>query len=117
MSRSRRWTLVAFLIVPAVFTFSPARAQAPPVGEKWLVDRSLTVTPRPAPVPALQYRLFPLDWDRRDGNAVPIYLRLVHEQTDVGRKYWTETPKPWNQLPVEQIPLAEAHEFLSRMKQ
>jgi hypothetical protein len=116
MSRSRRWTLVALAVLPAVLGMPPVSAQAPPAEEKWLVDRSLTVTPRPAPVPALQYRLYPLGWDRKDGNAVPIYLRLVHEQSDAGRKYWTETPKPWNQLPVEQIPLAEAHEFLGRMK-
>jgi hypothetical protein len=96
---------------------APARAQAPPAEEKWLVDRTLAITPRAAPVPALQYRLLPLAWDLKDGNAVPIYLRLVHEQTDAGRKYWTETPKPWNQLPVEQIPLSDAHEFLGRMKQ
>jgi hypothetical protein len=116
MSRSRRWTLVAFVLLSAVSVLSPVRAQAPPAEEKWLVDRALTVTPRPAPVPALQYRLLPLEWDRKDGNAVPIYLRLVHEQTDEGRKYWTETPKPWNQLPLEKIPLLEAHAFLNRMK-
>jgi len=117
MNRSRRWAVVAFAVVPAVFGLPPVRAQAPPVEEKWLVDRSLTLTPRSAPVPALLYRLFPLEWGRKDGNAVPIYLRLVHEQTDAGRKFWTETPKPWNQLPVEQIPLSEAHEFLGRMRQ
>jgi hypothetical protein len=116
MSRSRRWTLVAIVTFPAVLVSPSARAQAPLAEEKWLVDRSLTVTPRSAPVPALQYRLFPLASDLKDGNAVPIYLRLVHEQSDAGRKYWMETPRPWNQLPVEQIPLSEAHEFLGRMK-
>jgi hypothetical protein len=115
MSRSRRWTLVVLTLLPG-FVSSAVCAQVPPAEERWLVDRSLTVTPRPAPVPALQYRLFPLERDRKDGNAVPIYLRLVHEQNDASRKYWTETPRPWNQLPVEQIPLSEAHEFLTRMK-
>jgi hypothetical protein len=43
----------------------------------------------------------------KEGNAVPIYLRLNHEQSDASRKYWSETPKPWNELPVDKVPLDE----------
>jgi hypothetical protein len=43
---------------------------------------------------------------------VPIYLRLVHEQSDAARKYWTETPKAWNLMPVDKVPLDEARKFL-----
>src|SRR3954470_10831092 len=116
MIRSRRWKLVILTLLPAVSALSPVAAQAPSADEKWLVDRVLTVTPRSAPVPALQYRLFPLASELKDGNAVPIYLRLVHEQSDASRRYWTETPRPWNDGPIEKIPLAEAHAFLDRMK-
>ena len=44
----------------------------------------------------------------KEGNAVPIYLRLVHEQNDATRKYWTETPKPWNAMSV---PYPQARPF------
>ena len=59
-----------------------------------------------------KYRLLPLNSELKEGNAVPIYLRLVHEQNDAARKYWTETPKPWNGMPVDKIPLDEARRFL-----
>ena len=63
-------------------------------------------------MPALKYRLSPLKSDLKEGNAAPIYLRLVHEQNDASRKYWSETPRPWNLLPVDKIPLEEARKFL-----
>ena len=69
--------------------------------------RPLTERLAPACRPAgawLQYRLLPLNSELKEGNAVPIYLRLVHEQNDATRKYWTETPKPWNGMPVDKIP-------------
>jgi hypothetical protein len=80
----------------------------------WALDRSLTVSPQGAPVPALKYRLLPPNWELKEGNAVPIYLRLVHEQSDAARKYWTETPRQWNVLPVDKIPLDDAHKFLQK---
>ena len=80
--------------------------------EKWLLDRSLILTPMAEAKPAFAYRLFPVATERKDGNAVPIYLRLNFEQTDAARKDWRETPSKWNALPVEQIPLAEAKAFL-----
>lgn len=80
--------------------------------EKWLVDRAVTVTPAAAPVPALKYRLFPLTSDRKDGNAVPIYLRFAHERLDATRKRLEEKPEEWNKLPLEKLPLGEVKEFL-----
>jgi hypothetical protein len=78
----------------------------------WSVDRTLTVSSQAVPVPAFKYRLFPLNTDLKQGNAVPVYLRLAHEQNDEARKYWTEAPKPWNLMPVDKIPLEEARKFL-----
>jgi hypothetical protein len=111
MIRLRQWSVLLFavLLAPAL------RAQDKPASP-WAIDRTLSVSPRSAPVPALKYRLLPLSSELKEGNAVPIYLRLVHEQNDASRKYWTETPKPWNLLPVDQVPLDEARKFLERQR-
>src|SRR5262249_46177644 len=85
-----------------------------PDDDKWLADRSLTLTPRSAPVPALKYRLLPLTSDLKDGNPVPIYLRLVHEQNDATRREWREQPEKWNELPLDQLPVKEAAQFLQK---
>src|SRR5262249_1462111 len=94
------------------FTLTPAlRAEDKPPSP-WVIDRTLSVSPQSAPVPALKYRLLPPSWELKEGNAVPIYLRLVHEQNDAAQKYLTETPMPWNSVPVDKVPLAEARKFL-----
>jgi hypothetical protein len=103
----RRWSalVVAFVLaIPVV-----AQEKTPSL---WAVDRALTVAPQGAPVPALVYRLLPPSWDLKEGNAAPIYLRLAHAQSDEARNYYTETPKPWNQLPVDKVPVDEARKFL-----
>jgi hypothetical protein len=107
MIRLRHWSalILPVLLAPAL------QAQDKPTSP-WAIDRSLSVSPQSAPVLALKYRLLPLNSELKEGNAVPIYLRLVHEQNDATRKYWTETPKPWNGMPVDKIPLDEARRFL-----
>jgi hypothetical protein len=123
MTRLRRWSVIALLgsLTLALYPFggpprSPAAAkkEEKPAAKKWLLDRSLTVSPQREPVPALKYRLFPLSSELKEGNAVPIYLRLVHEQKDAARRYWTETPARWNALPLEKVPLREARAFLQK---
>jgi hypothetical protein len=99
--------VLAVLLTPAL------RAEDKPASP-WVVDRSLSVSPQGAPVPALQYRLLPLSSELKEGNAVPIYLRLAHEQDDAARQYLTQTPRAWNLLPVDRVPLDEAHTFLQR---
>ena len=97
--------LLPLMLAPAV------RAQDKPTSP-WAIDRSMSVSPQDAPVPALKHRLLPLNSELKEGNAVPIYLRLVHEQNDAARKYWTDAPKPWNAMPVDRIPLDESRRFL-----
>jgi hypothetical protein len=114
MNRLRRWSVVCpVLVVAAGLT---AAADPPPgakaSADKWLVDRTLTVTPAAEPQPALKYRLLPVATELKEGNAVPIYLRLAHEQRDETRKQLAETPQKWNELPLDQVPLAEARKFL-----
>ncbi len=107
MIRLRRWSacVIALLAVP------PLRAADKPASP-WIVDRSLSVAPQGPPVPALEYRLLPLSNELTDGNAVPVYLRLVHQQGDAARKNWVETPERWNAMPLDKLPLDEARKFL-----
>jgi hypothetical protein len=113
MLRLRQWSALLFpvLLTPVLRAKDKPTKPAKPASP-WFVDRSLTVSPQRAPLPALKYRLLPPGWDLKEGNAVPIYLRLVHEQNDAARRYWTETPGPWNLLPVDRIPLDQARKFL-----
>ena len=121
MNWSRRWSalvLLLALVAPQVRGQPPANAKDGtdlPV-DKWLIDRTLTVTPAAAPVPVLKYRLYPSFSDRKPGNAVPIYLRLAHERSDAWKKLLLEKPDQWNKLPLEKLPLAEVKEFLDKYK-
>lgn len=108
-------SVVTLVLVPAVWAEDKPTAPGKPASP-WLLDRSLSVSPQAAPVPSLEYRLLPAPWELKDGNAVPIYLRLVHEQDDAARKYWFQTPKPWNALAVDKIPLGDARKFLESQR-
>src|SRR5262245_52721422 len=107
MIQLRQWSVLMFAMALTPRLCAQEKSASP-----WLIDRSLSVSPQKAPVPSLLYRLLPPSWELKEGNAVPIYLRLIHEQNDAARKYWSETPGPWNVLPVEKVPLPEAHKFL-----
>src|SRR5262249_53830972 len=106
----RSWC--ALLLVCVV---SAARAEDKPPSP-WAVDRSVTVSPQAAPKPALRYRLMPLSSTLKEGNAVPIYLRLVHEQNDAQRKYGTESPKKGNPCLWKKIPQNKAKNSLRGMR-
>jgi hypothetical protein len=116
MNWPRRWSAPILMGILFLTGFVLADDAKLPAEEKWFLDRSLTLSPQPAPRPALEYRLFPLDSDRKDGNAVPIYLRLNFEQNDAARREWRETPEKWNAMPIDKIPLNEAKEFINRYK-
>jgi hypothetical protein len=114
MIRLRRCSVgVVFATMMAFGIFPKAVAQVAdkPDEKKWVNDRSLNLTPRPVPVPALKYRLFPAASDLKEGNAVPIYLRLAHEQSDATRRLWREKPTEWMKMPLDKIPVAEARKL------
>jgi len=117
MGSLRHWPVVALIVLftAPIVRGQPAKPNAPDA-DKWLFDRTLTITPREESKPALAYRLFPVATDRREGNAVPIYLRLNFEQSDAARRKWTETPKPWNAMPIDKFPVNEAKTFLDEHK-
>src|SRR5260370_23775410 len=124
MIRLRRWYVPGGLVILTVTTICSPSLQKmacadqnvsdKPDEQKWLGDRSLNLTPRPVPVPALKYRLFPIAVEMREGNAVPIYLRLAHEQSDSNRRLWREGPAEWNKLPLDQIPIDEARKLFQK---
>jgi hypothetical protein len=122
MPRLRRWSAFGPAILTA-FLVSTLRAETPLAGqnpdnaaEKWHLDLALEVSPRAAPVPALKYRLFPLASERREGNAVLLYLRMPQGYNDATKKLIHEKPLEWNKLPPEKIPLDEAKKFLGEWK-
>jgi hypothetical protein len=124
MNWLRRWsapTLFVILCLTGLLLSGrtrPAAAEGakPQAEDKWYLDRSLTLSPQPEPRLALEYRLSPLASELKDGNAVPIYLRLNFEKNDATRRDWRETPEKWNTMPIDKIPLKEANEFLNRYK-
>jgi hypothetical protein len=120
MLRSRRWSALASLIAPivlltAVCGETPAdkeKRSGDKPEEKWLVDRALTVSAAPVPVPAFKYRLYPRTSERVEGNAIPIYLRFAHERNDATKKMLRDKPLEWNKLPLDKLPVGEVKKFL-----
>jgi hypothetical protein len=115
MNRLRRRSVVCLVVVAGLTTAGEQPPAAKPGGEKWLMDRELTITPRAEPVPALRYRLLPPTTELKEGNSVPIYLRPANGQRDETKRYNVETPQKWNDLPLDQIPVAEARKFLENV--
>ena len=120
MNRLHRRSALACYLIPATLLLSAVHGETPPPkekpAEKWLLDRTLTLTPAAAPVPALKYRLYPSNMERKEGNAVPIYLRFAHERRDERKKQLQEEPPKWNKLPLEKLPLEEVKKFLDGYK-
>ncbi|WP_435017871.1 hypothetical protein TA3x_005492 [Tundrisphaera sp. TA3] len=86
------------------------------------VERGLTISPAPAPRPALRHRLLPEASSLTPGNAAPIYLRLHWWRGTELRKEVGEKDNAWisvathfggrNPRPIEAIPIAEARAWL-----
>jgi hypothetical protein len=119
MFPGRRVCALSFALPAIVVIVTASRSRAADTApksekEKWYVDQSVTISSQAAPVPALKYRLFPLSSERKEGNAVPIYLRFAHERNDATRKLLGEMPEKWNKLPFDKLPLAEVEPFIKR---
>src|SRR5262245_56314623 len=80
--------------------------------EKWSLDRTLTISPKAAAVPELQYRLFPLVSERKPGNAAPIYLRFAQERPDAVKKDMIDKIERWLDMPLDQLPKEEMKKWL-----
>ncbi len=84
--------------------------------EKWFFDRTLTISAQAAPVPALHYRLLPAFLEYKEGNAVPIYLRLAQERDLVSKDSLSEKVEAWNKVPLKKIPRKEAKARLNELQ-
>jgi hypothetical protein len=76
----------------------------------------LVLSPAPAPVPALKYRLLPSTADLIPGDAAPIYLRAHGYDDSELEEAWrqiTEKSKQWQDLPLKDFPIAEARKFVN----
>ena len=124
MNRLRRWSVLTCLLCAAGAPSARLQAEKPPdnqkasekSADKWFEVRVVTVSPAPAPVPALRYRLYPSFMERKEGNAVPMYLRFAHERSDAIKKQIREKPQEWNKLPLDKLPLPEVKKFLDGYK-
>lgn len=108
MPRLHRWLCLVFVCLPA----SSLLAQDNPAEEKWQIDVAVTLSPGKAPVPALKYRLFPLEAERKPGDAAPIYLRFAHERSDQTKRDLADKLEKWSDVSLEQLPVAEIKKYL-----
>ena len=76
----------------------------------------LRLSPGPATVPALKYRLLPLHSELNPGNAAPIYLRLSAEQPEKPLREIRQKAAAWFDLPIDKLPIAEVREYLDSWK-
>jgi hypothetical protein len=79
----------------------------------------MTVTPAPAPVPSLRYRLVSRDVDLQPGNSVPYYYRamlnLARDSENIRKKYKEEDINLWEtaggeSTPIRDLPLEKLRE-------
>lgn len=75
-------------------------------------DVSLTISPAKPAVPALEYRLLPLESELNPGNAAPIYLRLGQVVSAEALRELEEKPVAWLAAPLDRFPAAEARKFV-----
>ena len=76
--------------------------------------KALVLSPAPAPLPAMRYRLLPLSSELNPGDAAPVYLRLMHERTPEGIRAIRENSTTWTDKPLADFPLAEARSFVNQ---
>jgi len=103
-----------------------------PANRAMIQTMELTLHPQSEPQPALQYRLIPDAFDRRDDNAAIYYLKAMgffeqHAVLDAVRNYQrqarevvqqsdqpdqTPVPYAWLETPPDQLPVDEVKQYL-----
>jgi hypothetical protein len=111
--------LLALATAPAIaLGDDDPKAEKPPAPKPTTVldPIELRISPRPVPIPALGYRLFPLESERNPGDAAPIYIRNSIGMTEAMSKEIGEKAAAWKELPLDEFPTAEARRFVDRWK-
>ena len=109
--------LLALWSVPVLAAGDDApKAEKPPAAKRSMTVEpiELSVYPTPAPMPALKYRLFPMDPDRTPGDAAPIYLRIGLMTKDAQKAEIVEKAQAWLGLQGEKFPVAEARKLVDQ---
>ena len=113
MSTSNQFRLIfAWMLLTGIPAMAraddPAKAEKPPEAKKSTAfdPVEIQIHPSPAPVPALKYRLLPLEPDRTPGDAAPIYIRITVEMINADEV--RQKVRGWLQLPRDRFPLNEA---------
>jgi hypothetical protein len=89
----------------------PSRADVPKAKE-YSDPRELRISPRSAPVPALKYRLLPMESTRTPGDAAPVYMRPGISATEEGKREIEKKSIEWANLPLDQLPIADVRKFV-----
>ena len=107
-------TLALLAAAPAPSHAQTAIASTVPRPAPAADEVPLAITPMPAPVPALKYRLLPTVTQLNPGDAAPIYLRLGYGLPEGEPTASHKQVDAWLALPLDQLPAAEVAALLDR---
>jgi hypothetical protein len=80
------------------------------------VPLEFTVSPAVEPTPALRYHLLTPIEEQIEGNAVPVYLRVVYEQNEEWRRTLSKEPSRLLDLTGKDFPVEEAGKLVARFE-
>ncbi|MCE9556584.1 MAG: hypothetical protein K8T91_24810 [Planctomycetes bacterium] len=107
------WLLVTMswqVVTAAAADDEPKPAAAKPARPEVV---ELTIHPAAEAEPKLNYRLLPPNWERRPGNAAPLYYRAWLMQQRGPRNDWpVKEVDAWEKMPPEKLPVKEVEKFI-----
>ncbi len=107
----RTWIRPITILATAAWAL-PGTARADEAPTEPVKPVELSIGPAAEPIPALRYRFHLPAEMRQQGNAAPIYLRIVHERGAQWHKRLNEIPDSFLEGPVAQMPLDEVRDYL-----
>ncbi len=121
MQTKRRYVLLSALYLSTLAAAQPAPPATQPVKAKGPRVVQLSLSPAPAPRPALKYALLPDYLDQQPVNAEPLMYMTGQLTTQLaGKQEWDDFYRhvgDWNDLPVAQRPRDEVNALLAKATQ
>jgi hypothetical protein len=105
------WRFVWLAWITCLWGIPPAYSAEPE-----FAPLEFSVSPAAEPTPALRYHLLVPIEDQVEGNAVPVYLRIVYEQNEEWRRVLREEPSRLLDLTGERFPTDEAGKLVARFE-